>query len=33
MAYSYEGTDGVRRSGTLLYDAAAESVRSVTGGA
>ena len=33
MAYSYEGTDGVRRSGTLLYDAAAGSVRSVTGGA
>lgn len=33
MVYSYEGTDGVRRSGTLLYDAAAGSVRSVTGGA
>ena len=33
MTYSYEGTDGVRRSGTLLYDAAAGSVRSVTGGA
>ena len=33
MTYSYEGTDGVRRSGTLLYDAAAGSVRSVSGGA
>lgn len=33
MTYSYEGTDGVRRSGTLLYDAAAGSVRSVTGDA
>lgn len=33
MTYSYEGTDGVRRSGTLLYDAAAGSVCSVTGAA
>ena len=33
MTYSYEGTDGVRRSGTLLYDVSVGSVRSVSGGA
>ena len=32
LAYAYDGTDGVHRSGTLIYDAARGVVRSVSGG-
>ncbi len=31
LSYAYNGTDGVRRSGTLVYDAARGIVRSVSG--
>ena len=31
LSYAYDGTDGVRRSGTLVYDAARDIVRSVSG--
>ena len=31
LAYAYVGTDGVRRTGTLVYDAACGAVRSVSG--
>ena len=31
LAYAYDGTDGVRRSGTLVYDAARDIIRSVSG--
>ena len=31
LSYAYDGTDGVRRSGTLVYDAARGIVRSVSG--
>lgn len=31
LAYAYDGTDGVRRSGTLVYDAAWDIICSVSG--
>lgn len=31
LSYAYDGTDGIRRSGTLVYDAARNIVRSVSG--